>query len=65
MKRTVLSLFILVALSASAAATDYPAGRVLTHREQAPLIHGWIQKRFDTILPDLMRREKIDMWVIV
>jgi len=65
MKRSVLSLCILLTLSAPAAATDYPTGRVLTHREQAPLIHGWIQKRFDTILPALMRRERIDMWVIV
>jgi hypothetical protein len=48
-----------------AAATDYPANRVLTHREQAPLIKSWIQKRFDTVLPALMRREKIDMWIIV
>ena len=43
----------------------YPADRVLTHREQAPLVKSWIQKRFDTVLPELMRREKIDMWIIV
>ncbi|MBE3096041.1 MAG: hypothetical protein IMZ44_02780, partial [Planctomycetes bacterium] len=24
---------------------------VLTHREQAPLIRGWIQARFRTVLP--------------
>jgi hypothetical protein len=38
---------------------------VLTHREQAPLVRGWIEKRFDTVLPELMRREGIDMWIIV
>jgi Xaa-Pro aminopeptidase len=43
----------------------YPADRVLTHREQAPIVKGWILKRFDTVLPALMRREKIDMWIIV
>ena len=43
----------------------YPADRVLTHREQAPLVKSWILKRFDTVLPALMRREKIDMWIIV
>jgi Xaa-Pro aminopeptidase len=42
-----------------------PAQRVLTHREQAPLVKSWIQKRFDTILPALMSREGIDMWIIV
>jgi Xaa-Pro aminopeptidase len=39
--------------------------RVLTHREQASLVRGWIEKRFDTLLPGLMRREGIDMWIIV
>jgi Xaa-Pro aminopeptidase len=38
---------------------------VLTHREQAPLIKSWIGKRFDTVLPELMRREGINMWIIV
>ncbi len=42
-----------------------PAQRVLTHREQAPLVKSWIAKRFDTVLPQLMTREGIDMWVIV
>jgi Xaa-Pro aminopeptidase len=43
----------------------WPADRVLTHREQAPLVKAWIQKRFATVLPALMQREKIDMWIIV
>jgi Xaa-Pro aminopeptidase len=42
-----------------------PAQRVLTHREQAALVKGWIQKRFDTLLPTLMQRTGIDMWIIV
>ena len=53
--------------SASAQTTPYPdpAQRVLTHREQAVLVKGWIQKRFDTLLPTLMQRTGIDMWIIV
>jgi Xaa-Pro aminopeptidase len=43
----------------------WPADRVLTHREQAPLVKGWIQKRFETLLPALMQREKFDMWIVV
>ena len=43
----------------------YPVDRVLTHREQAPLVRGWIAERFDTVLPALMRRTGIDMWIIV
>ena len=42
-----------------------PSERVLTHREQAALVKGWIHKRFDTLLPNLMQRTGIDMWVIV
>jgi Xaa-Pro aminopeptidase len=42
-----------------------PAERVLSHREQAPLVKSWIAKRFDTALPALMAREGIDMWIIV
>ena len=43
----------------------WPVDRVLTHREQAPLVRGWIQKRFETLLPALMQREKFDMWIVV
>ena len=69
MIRLRLSLFLLSSLVSAtplvAQTTSYPTDRVLTHREQAPLVKSWIQKRFDTVLPSLMRREKIDMWIIV
>lgn len=42
-----------------------PAQRVLSHRDQAPLVKSWIQKRFDTALPALMQRAGIDMWIVV
>jgi hypothetical protein len=41
-----------------------PTVRVLTHREQNELVSPWIRKRFDTVLPGLMTREGIDMWII-
>jgi Xaa-Pro aminopeptidase len=47
------------------AAQSLAATRVLTHREQAPLQTRWIAERFKTLLPALMRREGIDMWIIV
>ncbi|MDQ3169516.1 MAG: Xaa-Pro aminopeptidase, partial [Acidobacteriota bacterium] len=47
------------------AQASLPQDRVLTHREQAPIVKNWIQQRFTRVLPDLMRREGIDMWVIV
>ncbi|MBP7777835.1 MAG: M24 family metallopeptidase [Acidobacteria bacterium] len=56
-----------LASPAPAQAPDYPdpAQRVLTHREQAPLVKGWIEKRFNTALPELMTRTGIDMWIVV
>ncbi len=61
-KRTVISLFPALFLLVSLAPAQE---RILTHREQAGLQRTWIEKRFATILPDLMRREGIDMWIIV
>ena len=50
--------------AAAAAQTPVPT-RVLTHREQAPLKLRWVEQRFKTLLPALMRRTGIDMWIIV
>jgi Xaa-Pro aminopeptidase len=64
--RSLAAAALLIASLSSPSAQTLPSGdRVLTHREQAPLIKHWIAKRFDTILPDLMRREGIDLWLIV
>jgi len=79
MNRRVVSLFWLAAAAAAVAvliaaiasgaptpaAQPYPEDRVLTHREQAELVRGWVEKRFDAVLPELMRREGIDMWIVV
>jgi Xaa-Pro aminopeptidase len=59
------SCLLVVALDARAQTYPDPTQRVLTHREQAPIVKAWIQKRFDTVLPTLMQREGIDMWIIV
>jgi Xaa-Pro aminopeptidase len=64
----VLAIQVAAGLSgpaAPAAQQALPADRVLTHREQAALVKTWIQRRFDTVLPGLMRREGLDMWIIV
>ena len=51
--------------SAQAPPASLPTDRVLTHREQAPIVRERIVKRFETVLPALMRREGIDLWIIV
>ena len=53
------------ALKPALEATESPDNRILTHRQQAVLIKGFIEKRFDALLPRLMRETGIDMWIIV
>lgn len=38
---------------------------VLPLKAQAELIEEWLDERIELVLPALMRREKIDMWVII
>ena len=53
-----------LALDARQVTYPDPTQRVLSHREQNALVTPWIKKRFDTLLPGLMTREGIDMWII-
>jgi hypothetical protein len=50
-----------VGFSSVATAQTRPFG---TLREQATLQQSWLEKRLKTILPGLMRKHGIDMWVI-
>ena len=38
---------------------------ILNQKERAELYNRWLGVRFEKILPALMRREKIDMWVVI
>lgn len=64
--RTLIAIALFLPSVVVPATAQPPAGnRVLTLREQAPLRHQWVEQRFARLLPSLMRREGIDMWVIV
>jgi Xaa-Pro aminopeptidase len=69
MSRRVTLLFVVLlqvaALAQTPALPPFPASGVLSHRDQAAHVYRWISDRFDTVLPALMRREGIDMWIIV
>jgi Xaa-Pro aminopeptidase len=66
MRRHAIVLIVSALLgSAGPSAQTLPPSRVLTHREQAPLKLRWVEQRFKTLLPALMRRTGIDMWIIV
>lgn len=38
---------------------------ILSQREQAAVIDQWLDERIKTVLPDLMERTGIDMWVVI
>src|SRR4051794_12338991 len=61
--RCVVALLVLLAgASASAQGTvDRPFG---TLRDQATEQQRWLDERMRTVLPALMRKHKVDMWVV-
>jgi len=38
---------------------------ILSQKEQAEVIDSWLNDKIDNVLPELMRREGIDMWLII
>lgn len=38
---------------------------ILTLREQAAVYNVWLKTRLDRILPELMRQEGFDMWLVI
>ena len=47
----------------AAGAQDMPG--ILTLREQAAVYNGWLKVRLEQIVPQLMREEGIDMWLVI
>jgi hypothetical protein len=43
--------------------SQYPI--ILPAEKQAEMINDWLKIRLDTVLPEIMRREKIDMWIVI
>lgn len=44
-------------------ADHYP--QILPVREQAQVVNTWLEKRLEVILPEIMRREGLDMWLVI
>ncbi len=70
MRRTrffsVLSICLVLvtsALAVRAACADIPS--ILSLKEQAAVYDGWLKARLEKVLPEIMRREKIDMWLVI
>ena len=61
----VLLLFCAVGQLPAAEVEDPAMPAILELREQAAVRDAWLKKRLDTVVPALMRREGIDMWLLV
>ena len=59
-----VKLFLLLLCSVSLQAQDIMP-EILTVREQSRVIDEILEERLDHLLPKLMRREGIDMWVLI
>lgn len=55
-------LFLMFAIAPAFAAADPD---ILPMRERAVVIDRWLEDRVQTVLPGLMRRADIDMWVVI
>jgi Xaa-Pro aminopeptidase len=59
-----LILFSLVSMSVVASPADGQRS-LLTLREQSAVYDRWLEERLDRILPELMRQEGFDMWLVI
>jgi Xaa-Pro aminopeptidase len=60
---TLVAIASILSFEAGFAAAEAPA--VLGLKDQGRVVDGWLKVRLDTVLPELMRREKFDMWLVV
>ncbi len=58
-----VSTLIITALAQSGQSIE-PLPRLLPVREQLKVREGWLKTRLDTMLLPMMRRHKIDMWIV-
>jgi hypothetical protein len=54
-----------LAFSISVFAQNPYLPKILPMRERAKVIDHWMQERVDTVLPKVMRRSGIDMWIMI
>ncbi|MEP1033002.1 M24 family metallopeptidase [Ekhidna sp.] len=63
MKKIFIVIFILFSSFINAQNPYTP--KVLSMQERAEVIDQWLKERVETVLPPIMRRSGIDMWVII
>ncbi|MGB9906343.1 MAG: M24 family metallopeptidase [Candidatus Saccharicenans sp.] len=59
-----VSLLLLIVISGVARSGDRPL-QILPLREQARVVNDWLARRLEIILPEIMRREGLEMWLVI
>jgi Xaa-Pro aminopeptidase len=57
--------FLLLFTVAEVPAQQTAPPKILSMQERAEVMNQWLKYRLDNVVPELMRRENIDMWIIV
>ncbi len=60
----IAALVLPAAVLVPAAADGQPSPTVLPMRERATIVDRWLEVRFETVLPAIMRREGVDLWIV-
>ena len=60
--RIVATAFVLAVTAWPAVAREIP--QLPSLREQVEIRQGWLEQRLETVLPRLMRENRIDMWIV-
>lgn len=60
---TILVVLLLGLIIAQSTIAQKPA--ILPMRERAAVVNNWLKIRLDEILPDLMDRTNLDMWIVI
>ena len=62
--RKLISALLVITCFLTLAQNPY-VPKILSMKERAEVIDSWLEERIETVLPDLMRRTEIDMWIII
>ena len=63
MKKPILFLLLVLFASLANAQTEIP--KILSMKERSTVIDRLLEDKIQTVLPELMRREGFDMWVVI
>jgi Xaa-Pro aminopeptidase len=59
----IICTVIFICFADSQAQQTFPP-KILSMQERAEVMNNWLEYRLNSVIPELMRRENIDMWII-